>query len=267
MHFWTGGVGKDAVIFFALTSFIYALSNPTRHLPAIIFAFYLAYFIRPHIALLMLVGFAFSLLVSSKGVSAFWRVIFLASSVFVFFAISPAVFDFIGLDDEAIGNFEDITEVRSKNLSRSKVGSAIDINDYPVPLKILTFMFRPLFFDSTNAFGLLVSFENLFYVILLFAVSRWRAIKHLIAMPIFLKSALFILFSTAFFMSSSLGNLGIIVRQKNMVMFMFVLICVHLLASHQLSTLSSVRHAQAQARRRLPLRSSKIANPANPKNF
>jgi H+/gluconate symporter-like permease len=52
-------------------------------------------------------------------------------------------------------------------------------------------------------------------------------------MPLFLKTAFFIVFSAAFFLSSSLSNLGIIIRQKNMVIFMLVLVAVYVLGIDQ----------------------------------
>lgn len=229
IHFWSGGIGKDSVIFFGLTLFIFSLTNPLRNVLGIVISFYLAYFIRPHIALLMLVGFAFSLLISTKGVSFFWRVIFLGTSIYVFFLISPAVFEFIGLE-ENLETLEDISDVRSRNLSRANVGSGINIREYTTSMKILTFFFRPLFLDANNIFGFIVSIENLFYVIVALAILRFRNLIEILRMPLHLKTALFVLGSTAFFMSNSLSNLGIIIRQKNMVMFMFLMIAVYLIS-------------------------------------
>lgn len=233
MHFWTGGIGKDSVVFFALMLFIYSLISPQRNIPGILLSFYLAYFIRPHMALLMSVGLAFGLLLSARGTSFFWRVVFLGLSVYVFFLIAPAVFEFIGLEEEALESFEDVANVRSKNLSRSNVGSAIDIRNYSVPLKIFTFLFRPLFFDAVNLFGLIVSFENLFYLILAVSLIRFSTLVEILRMPQQLKAALIVFGSTAFFMSNSLSNLGIIIRQKNMVMMMFLLIAGYLIARRQ----------------------------------
>jgi hypothetical protein len=229
IHFWSGGIGKDSVIFFALTLFIFSLTNPLRNVPGIVTSFYLAYFIRPHIALLMLVGLAFSLLISTRGLSFFWRFVFIGTSIYVFFLISPAVFEFIGLE-ENLETLEDVSEVRSKNLSRANVGSGIDIRSYSIPMKILTFFFRPLFLDANNIFGFIVSIENLFYLIVAVAILRFRNLIEILRMPLHLKAGLFVLGSTVFFMSNSLSNLGIIIRQKNMVMFMFLMIAVYLIS-------------------------------------
>lgn len=233
VHFWSAGIGKDSIMFFSLSLFIYCLTNPVRNIPGLILSFYLAYFTRPHMALLMSVGFAFSLLLSARGVSFFFRVVFLGLSVYTFVLISPAVFEFIGVEEENIESYEDLASIRSKNLSRANVGSAIDIRDYSVPLKLFTFLFRPLFFDAGSVLGMIVSVENLFYLVLALTLLRLRNLLEIITMPMHLKAGLFVLASTTFFMSSSLSNLGIIIRQKNMVMFIFILITTYLLGKYQ----------------------------------
>jgi hypothetical protein len=227
MHFWSGGLGKDTVMFFALNLFIFSLTKPSRYIIGIAISFYLAYMIRPHIALLMVVGLGFALL-TSTGIGFIWRILLLALSIYVFVLIAPSVFDFIGVEEDSLGTIADVSQIRSKTLARATVGSAIDISNYNVAQKILTFFYRPLFVDAGSAFGLFISVENLFYLILTLASFRLNFFQEFLRMPAYLKASVFILFSSAFFLSSSMGNLGIIIRQKNMVMFMLLLIVVYI---------------------------------------
>jgi hypothetical protein len=184
----------------------------------------------------MVVGFGFSMLTSLKGLSLFWRVTFFAGAIALFITLAPSVLDFIKVDEGEIDQIEEIAANRAAGLNKKSVGSAIDIGSYSVPMRILTFLFRPLFFDAPNFFGFIISFENLFYLVLavtLFIPDNW---KELFTLPTPLKAALFIVASTAYFLSSALSNLGLILRQKNMVMFMFVLITTYLLSRSQEST-------------------------------
>lgn len=233
MHFWSGGVGKDSVIFFALCLFVFCLTNIKTNIPGLLISLYFAFFVRPHIALVMIVALSIALMLSAQGLSFFWRTFFLAASVVTLVLISSTVFEFIGLEEENIESYDDIANIRSKNLARSGVGSRIDISDYSVPMKMFTFFFRPLFFDAGNVFGLFVSFENLFYVILLIYAIRARTLALVIRMSVALKTCLVASIAIAFFMSSSLSNLGIIVRQKNMAMFMLLLVIMYLIAELQ----------------------------------
>lgn len=229
MHFWSGGVGKDTLIFFGLAMFIYALTNIRRNIPGLVASFYVIFFIRPHIAFVCLIAFGCALFLSSKGISAFTRIAFIVVVATVFLIVSPVVMSFIGVEDDSIESYEDVANIRAKNLSRAKVGSSISMSSYPVPVKIFTFLYRPLFFDGGNLFGMVVSLENLFYLSLTLATIRGGVLRIMFRMPLVLKVCLLIVCATSFFMSSSLSNLGIIIRQKNMVMFMLVLTAVYIL--------------------------------------
>lgn len=232
LHFWSGGIGKDSLIFFALSLFVFSLTRPIRNIPGLMTSIYLAFMIRPHIALLMIVSMIFALLTSSQGFGTFWRVVLLGLSVYVFVLISPSVLEFIGVEQN-IDSFEDVSEIRSRNLSRGSVGSAIDISTYNVPLKIFTFFYRPLFVDASNLFGWIVSLENLIYLVLTLSALRGRLIADIFGMPPHLKASILMMGAAAYFMSGSLSNLGIIIRQKNMVMFMLLLLCSYLISRRQ----------------------------------
>lgn len=233
MHFWSGGIGKDTIIFFALTLFVFCMTNVKGNILGLAISLYLAFFVRPHIALVMLGGLGCGLFLSSSGISTMMRISFLAVSLLVVFLISDTVFQFIGLEETSIESYEDVANIRSKNLSRASVGSAIDINSYSMPVKMFTFLYRPLFFDAGNLFGIVVSIENLFYLLLTLSACRWRTISEIVKMPMLLKASIVIVAVTTFFMSSSLSNLGIIIRQKNMVMFMLLLVTVYLISVFQ----------------------------------
>lgn len=246
MHFWSSGVGKDTVIFFALTYFIFCLTNLRGNVAGLGISFYLAFFIRPHIAFVMLIGFGCALFLSSKGVSIFWRMSFIVISVIVFFLIAPTVYTFIGVEEDSLDNYEDVANIRSQNLSRQTVGSSISLSSYSLPMKLFTFLYRPLFVDGNNLFGMVVSVENAFYLALTLMAFRLRTVLQFMSMPVFLKASFFIAGATTFFMSSSLSNLGIIIRQKNMVMFMIVL-----LSMYSLSEITYQKYAMAKRRRRV----------------
>ncbi|MEJ7645286.1 MAG: hypothetical protein WKF87_11870 [Chryseolinea sp.] len=233
MHFWSSGVGKDTIIFFALALFIYALTNVRQNIVGLVLSFYLAFFIRPHIALVMLIGAGMAVLLSSRGISTFMRLGLIAASIVIFVLISGSVFNFIGVEEDSVESYEDIANLRSKNLSRQSVGSSIELSTYSVPFRIFTFLYRPLFIDSGNALGLVVSFENLLYLMLTFAILKFKTLNELWVMPMVLKACFFIALATSYFLSSSLSNLGIIIRQKNMVMFMLLLVTLYVISQFQ----------------------------------
>ncbi len=257
MHFWSSGVGKDSIIFFSLALFVYCLTDLKKNIPFLLMSFYLGYYVRPHIALVMVAGAAIALVLSSRGISPAARIGFFGLALTTMVLISSSVFTFIGVEED-IESYEDVTSIRSKNLSRGNVGSRIAISNMPVPLKILTFLYRPLIFDANNLFGLVVSFENLFYLTLTISVLRWRNIARVFRLPLPLMACGVMALATAYFMSGSLSNLGIIIRQKNMVMFMVVLISMYFLAEYQARARAGITRVRKAAR---PATASKPENP------
>ena len=166
MHFWSSGIGKDSIMFFCMTLFAFSLLNIKRNIPGLAVSLFLAFYVRPHMSILMVSGLGIGLLTSVKGVSFFWRILFISISVILFIYISPVVLEFVQVESLDIENLDQLSDGRATTLSRQKVGSAIDISNYSMPLKLFTFFFRPLFIDAPNIFGFFNSFENLVYLLL-----------------------------------------------------------------------------------------------------
>ena len=113
--------------------------------------------------------------------------------------------------------------VKAQLLSNSSSG--YDVSNYNQFMKLFTFLFRPLFFDSPNILGIITSIENLIGIFLfihlfylkLNSSTKWNN---------------FILFSFIFFLVSSFmlaqvsGNLGIAIRQKAQIMPIFFMVYV-----------------------------------------
>ncbi|MGE0590155.1 MAG: hypothetical protein AB7O48_16370 [Cyclobacteriaceae bacterium] len=229
MHFWSGGVGKDTIMFLVLNVFVFALTSPLKNIPGLIFSFFVAFYVRPHIALLMVVAFGLSMITSLRGLGLFWRALFFTASVALFVILVPVVLDFIKVDEAEIALIDEISANRAQGLIREGVGSAIDISSYSVPVRMITFLFRPLFFDAPNALGFVVSFENLLYLALLSCFVNPKNWPVLFRLPTHLRASIFLFITASYFLSSTMSNLGLALRQKNMIMFMFVLVAVYLL--------------------------------------
>src|SRR5690606_7970359 len=78
-----------------------------------------------------------------------------------FIAIFPYVLDFIKLENFEFSAIEEYSSNKAAKLNKAGAGSGIDISGYPLPLKIFTFLYRPLFFDINGFLAVLSSFENL----------------------------------------------------------------------------------------------------------
>ncbi len=215
LHFWSAGVGKDTLLFLCIGMFSYGLMQPLRRLPLILLAGALSMAIRPHITLFLMVGFGMAYILGGK-IPVYQRVLFSVVLLGIGLAILPSVMEFAKIEDASAESFDKFAQGKAAVLSRSHTGSAIDISSYPFPLKVLTFWFRPFFFDVHNINGLVASLENLVLVVLFVRAMKNRPVRAFKAAPFVIKGlVLFLIVGTLAF-SQSLGNLGIMIRMRNM---------------------------------------------------
>ncbi|WP_333695462.1 hypothetical protein [Flavobacterium sp.] len=215
LHFWSCAVGKDTLLFFAVGAFVYGLLQPVKRLPLLLLALAVSYFVRPHITLFLALSFGIAYLLSSK-VSTFQRVFFTLVLLGVGVAILPTVLEFARIEEATFDSFSQFSSSKSDVLSRANVDTRIDISSYPFPLKVFSFLFRPFFFDINGIPAVLASFENLLLLVLCFKVVRQELRSTFFQSPFVLKGlVLFLIFGTLAF-SQSLGNIGIMIRMRNM---------------------------------------------------
>lgn len=215
LHFWSSGVGKDTTLFLCIGMFTYGLMKPFQRIPLLVLAGLLSMAIRPHITLFLMVGFGLAYVFGGK-VSPAQRFIFSAAMIAVGLAILPSVMEFAKIEEASAEGFDKFAQGKAAVLSRSHTGSAIDISSYPFPLKVLTFWFRPALFDVRNLNGLIAALENLLLLIVFIKAMRTSPIRAFKAAPFVIKGLVIFLVVGTLAFSQSLGNMGIMIRMRNM---------------------------------------------------
>ena len=215
LHFWSAGVGKDTLLFFCIGIFVYATIKPLARIPLLVFSLGFSYFLRPHITLFMVVAFGLAYISGSK-ISGFQRILFSAIMISVAVAILPTVMSFAKVEEASVESFEEFSENKADLLSRGSAGSRIDISSYPFPLKVFTFLYRPLFFDVNGLPALIASFENIILLILSYKALKNNPIKTFRGAPFAIKGLVYFLIVGTLALCQSLGNLGIMIRMRNM---------------------------------------------------
>ncbi|WP_293892616.1 hypothetical protein [Flavobacterium sp.] len=215
LHLWTCTAGKDTISFFCGAIFCYGLLKPYKRLPLLIIALIFSYAVRPHIALFLVTGYGLGFALSSK-VTPFKRFLYATVFIAAAFFILPSVMQYAKIEEATLDSFSEFSGNKAGLLSRSTTGSRIDISSYPLPLKLFTFLYRPLFFDINGIPALLASIENLFLLVLSFRVFKSKPIETFRKAPMPIKGMLLYLFIGTLAFSQTLGNLGIIIRMRNM---------------------------------------------------
>ena len=228
MHFWSASLGKGAIIFFGIGLAVYGLSRLDKRKFAFIMGLLIVYHVRPHIFFIMAVAVVIGLFTGRQKIPLYQKFLVLAGGVTVLIVLYDQILAFANLDSgDLLGSYDATTSKRASDLAKS--GSGIDISSYPFILKLFTFWYRPLFFDSPSIAGIMVSFENLFYIMLTLKLFDKKALGFIPKSPAIVKTSLVVFLGTSLAMCGTLSNLGLIIRQKTMVMYFFIFVILALM--------------------------------------
>jgi hypothetical protein len=225
MHYWTASLGKGSIIFMGIAMVMYGLSYLKGRKKALIFGLLLIYYVRPHVFLFMAIGIVVGLFTGRQKVPFYQKFIVFAGSAAAIILMYNQIMGFVGLDSgNLIESFDQFSSKRASELA--KANSGIDTSNYPIVLKLFTFWFRPLFVDAPGPVGLIVSFENLLYLYLGLKLFSGKFLKYIAKSSALVKTSGVVFLATSFALSETLSNMGIIVRQKSMVMYFFLFIVI-----------------------------------------
>ena len=232
MHYWTSSLGKGSIIFWGLAMTMYGLSKLNKRKIAIILGLLIVYHVRPHVFLFMTVCIIVGMFTGGQKIPAYQKAIVFIGVAVTLGLMYNTIMSFVGLDSEnLVESFDKFSSTRSKELAKSNSG--VDISNYPLVLKLFTFWFRPLFLDAPGIAGLIVSFENVVYIMLAANLFQKGFIKFVRVSSALVKTSAVAFLATSFALSATLSNMGIIIRQKSMVMYFFLFIIIAFLDHKQ----------------------------------
>lgn len=234
MSFWSTGIGKDAISFFATCLFLYAVTKSKRTLLLATISFIIMFMVRPHIASIMLVSYVIYFIIQSK-VHSIFKLFFLPLIGIGIFLSVGFVQEYIGLEEASLNSIAGyIDERQNSNLGG---GSSLDIASMSYPMQMFTYVFRPLPFEAHNIVSFITAFENTALLLLFLYIS----VKIRFDFKVFVQGKLLWLFTYVFLTCTILAvttaNLGIATRQKWM--FMPVLLYLLIFAFYQYQTTNS----------------------------
>ena len=225
MHFWTASFGKGAIIFAGIGFLVYGLSWPGKRIPHMLFGGYLCYMIRPHILFAILIGMGVGFVLGKEKVPAYQKYLVAVGAVLISMFVYEDLLIFLGYDpNNVVDSFEEESALNRDRLQSA--GSAVDMGSYSLPMKLFTFWFRPLFIDSPNVIGLVVSMENALYIYMFSKVISKDFIKYMRVAPAMVKMSALVFISISLSMTFVMSNLGIIIRQKSQIMYFMLFVIV-----------------------------------------
>lgn len=228
LHFWSSALGKDGPFLLAVSLALWASMRLPGRAKALVAALLLMLMIRPHIALVAVAALSLATVVG-RGIPIYVRGgLFLVAAVGTGIAVSAleSAYSIDVTSSESIGQqFE-----RRDNVLQSDEAGASAVNA-SFPVRLLSLLFRPLFFDADELFALFASFESAFLIVMvLVLLIRFRELFRLFRNVFFARYAVIFGFALTIFLALSYWNVGLGLRQKwSMMMPMYLVLFVAVL--------------------------------------
>ena len=234
MHFWTVSLGKGSLIFMGLMMFTYSLKNPKNRWFLLLLGGSFVYMIRPPVMLFVLTGVMIGLLTGREKISIGLRILLISASLVFLYTATTTILSVVKIDntENVVDDFQKNTQLISERLE-SSAGSGVAMQSYSLPFKFFTFWFRPLFVDSPGVLGLFSSLENFIYLLLFLKICNKRFLIFIRKSPYLVKMSAVTFLLASYAMTFVMSNLGIIMRQKSMVMYFGFFVIYYFLAQEQ----------------------------------
>ena len=231
VSFWTSALGKDALAFLSVGLALWAASDMRRRIFLMFFSIIVMLCVRPHMAALMV----FSLLVFyvvKRDVPVFSRFTLAALSLVASVFVVPLALNYAGLSgDASLNQIDEYIEQRQS--FNQGGGGGINIATMSFPVKVFTYIFRPLPFEARSLFQFLASVENVFFLFLFTCVSvRFLKLKKIK----FFHDNSFILsyaFTSWVILALTTANFGIAARQKWMFLPMLLVMAFSIIGTRR----------------------------------
>jgi hypothetical protein len=219
LHFWTVAIGKDSLVFFAISFFAYNYYFNKKWIYQLLPIFLIGA-VRLHILVFIIIAFGIAQLFLNDKLKVVYKILIVVIIITIMAILYPLVLERVGFnsDTSLIDQFETLENVDMPG------GSSVNMANKSMLIKWPSYMFRPLFFDSGGILTIIASFENLVW--LLIFIKIFRNIKYYIGKKdsqFWL--SFFVIMTITLPAAFILTNLGIANRQKTMIIpFLFIVL-------------------------------------------
>jgi len=215
LHFWSVAIGKDAPMFMAISMATWASLKIHRRALWFIVALVFMTLIRSHIAAMALFSMLVALLLNRELSTAARTGLLIAGATIFAIVLTEAKLS-LQLDTLDVRTISDFVD---RNQGYGETHGADNLESLPFPFKVLTLLFRPLFFDAPGFMGFVISFENVFFLYIFgYIALSWRTVIGLIRPVYYLGFCLLFAFVVIIALAAVSYNIGLGQRQKMMAM-------------------------------------------------
>lgn len=223
MSFWSSGLGKDSIAFFAACLFLYSVTINKKFFWV---AFLCMGLVRPHIAAAMIIAYIIYYIFNANTTIIFKIFTIPFMLIALLFGLG-FVQKYVGIEDASMeGVNQYIDKRQGSNLDG---GSSVDLKSMTLPEQVFTYIFRPLPFEANSILSLITSLENFLILSLFLFISFKVNLKFRVIFNGKNAWLTFYVIICCLILSLTTANLGIATRQKWMFMpiFLYLMILVY----------------------------------------
>lgn len=226
ISFWSSGIGKDPISFLSIVLALWAALDLKKRLSIMSIAIIMMIFVRPHISGIMIIALSLSLLFDKKT-SSIMRIFLIFVTLGISSLLIPYALNYAGINES--NSPEDIAEyIQGRQDVYKDTGSGVTLSEMSFPVKLFTYMFRPMIFEARSITQLFSALDNII-LLYLFIFGSYRVIKTRKLTSIENRKFMWAYALIAWvILALTTGNLGIAVRQKIMILpfFLFLFLSV-----------------------------------------
>ena len=214
--YWGSGITKEGFALLSVAFFCWALTKSERRMRYLVVAVVLIALVRPHMGLLMLLALTGGFLFSRDARPAERLVVGILGSLLAV-TVVPLVILYAGFTDVPLTDLAG--QLNERTYIFAETGAYVNIGDLPWPLKLFTYLFRPLPWEAGSFIQFAAAVQNVLLILVLvrmipavFSRDLWRPVVRQVSFLVFGLAGLLLL-------GLSTANLGISARQKWMIVF------------------------------------------------
>lgn len=233
ISFWSSALGKDSISFMATGFALWAALKLEKRAVLMAFSIFMMFLVRPHMAGMLVIALAFSMVLSAK-VSLMRRLVVGVAAVAIAGVLVPFALQYAGVSDPS--STEAVMEyMEGRQGVNMHGGGSVDIASMSLPMKLFTYVFRPSLLEARNIFTFAAAIDNLI-LLYLFIAGGYALIKKKTEKFSENRKFMWIYVALAWFvLAMTTANLGIAVRQKWMFAPMLIFLLISLIGKEKKS--------------------------------
>lgn len=231
VSFWTSAIGKDGISFLATGLALWAALQLNKRILLMVTAIFLMLIVRPHMAGMMIIALAMSVMFDKKS-SPLKRISLGLVAIAGAAAMVPFALEYAGVSDpsssEALMDY-----VENRQSYNMEGGGGVDIANMSLPMQLFTYMFRPIIFEARSITALAAAIDNLI-LLYLFIVGLYALIKKRSQNFTENRKFMWVYIILAWVvLAMTTANLGIAIRQKWMFAPMLIFLLISLVGKNR----------------------------------